>query len=113
MYIAEVIKHLERRCKERGLRFAVRPPTDEERLTHTERRLGVHFPEQLKTFYHHYNGLKIDTPYLAILSLDELEFTEPNLLHFAIIDHDHRLSFDTSCLNNAGQWNIVANESGY
>lgn len=113
MHISDIANHLARRRRERGLKFTLGPPADQELVAFTEHRLGVHFPAQVHVFYSHYNGLKIDEPRIEILSLDELKFIGPNLLHFVTIDHDHQLSFDTSHLNEAGQWSILTNESGY
>ena len=73
-----------------------------------ERRLGIVFPAQVKQFYRHYNGLWVEDPPLEVLPVERIAFIRPQLLHFATVDRDHRLCFDVSHTNEAGQWDIVS-----
>ena len=107
MQIEDVAKHLERRQRDRGLRYRIGPPAEEWRIADAERRLGLEFPAQVRKFYGHYDGLHVESPPLDICSIDMLTFVAPTMLRFAIIDNDHQLCFDVSSLNAAGQWTIV------
>ena len=79
-------------------------------MAKAEQRLGAQFPPQVRSFYQHYDGLRVEEPQLEILSVDEMEFAAPNLLHFATLDGRHRLHFDTANINAAEQWNIVTSD---
>jgi hypothetical protein len=69
--------------------------------------LGVSFPAQVKSFYQHHNGLRVDEPQIEILPIECLDFAFPNRLHFATLDSNHHLYFDVSKINDADQWDIV------
>ena len=113
MYLYDVAKHLKRHEVERGLVHDLGSPADEHELASAEQRLEVTLPFQVREFYRHYNGLSVEHPPLVVLSLDQLTFLEPNALHFSTFDRIHRLCFDVSHLNNAGQWNVFDFESRY
>ena len=75
-------------------------------ISGTEHRLGVTFPEQVRTFFSNYNGLRVEDSFLRILALEDLRFPHSDLLQFASVG-DEKIFFDVSHLNAAGQWDIV------
>ena len=112
MQIEHLIQRLERLSRERQLKFSVGDGASVEEIAHTEHRLGLKFPEQVKLFYRSLNGLVVEEPSLRIVELKGLEFVSPAMLHFARFDGRHRMFFNVSGINDAGQWDILA-EDGY
>lgn len=72
-----------------------------------EQSLAVVFPSQVRDFYQFYNGLRVEEPHLEILSIEEIRYQKAPLLHFATVNREHQVCFDTSRINEAGQWDIV------
>jgi hypothetical protein len=98
-----------------GLVYTIGAPSSESTIADAEQRLALRFPKQVVDFYTAYNGLRVEEPQIEILTVERLEYLTENsssLLHFATVDHLHKVYFDTSHINVAGQWDIVAS-SGY
>jgi len=98
------------RLQKLGLGYQLAGPASEQEIVSAERRLNVSLPEQVKQFYKSYDGLRVHDRQLEILSVAKLNLTSPDHLHFATVDFDHRLVFDVSHLNPAGQWDIKADD---
>jgi cell wall assembly regulator SMI1 len=99
-------------AEQRGLNYFLSAPASDEEIQRAERRLDVFFPEQVKRFYRSFNGLRVDDPQIEVLPVERLNFTSSNRLHFTTLDASHSLYFDVSHLNEAEQWDILA-EDGY
>ncbi|HEU4766157.1 MAG TPA: SMI1/KNR4 family protein [Pyrinomonadaceae bacterium] len=105
--------HLEQvslRLQKLELDYQLAGPASEREILGAERRLNVTLPKQVKQFYESYDGLRVHDPHLEILSVAKLNLTSSDHLHFATVDFDHRLVFDVSHLNPAGQWDIKADD---
>jgi hypothetical protein len=113
LYFPHVLNRLGRRAELAGLRLDVGQPASPTAIAAAAARLGVSFPPEVATIYSHADGLTIEDPDLEVLPIERLAFVAPNRLHFATAGGRHRLCFDTSALNAAGQWTVVAAESGY
>ena len=88
--------------------YSLEKGANDKEIIETEKDLHISFPPQVKLFYEAYNGLIVKNPKLEIYSISKLQFTESGKLEFAIINEIHPLFFDTTSLNHAGEWNIVA-----
>lgn len=99
---------LEKLSELQDLAYSLGRQASELELEQAEKKLGVLFPSQVKLFYRNYNGLHVETPAVEVLPIDALRFIFPERLHFATFDSSHRLCFDTSHTNEAGQWDILA-----
>jgi hypothetical protein len=95
-----------------GLKYRLAPGASSGAIDAAEQRLAVTFPEQVRRFYESYDGIEVLDPPFKLYALDELERAGP-LLEFCLCDCVHRLAFDTSEINNAGQWFIVNAETNY
>jgi hypothetical protein len=113
MHLENIAGHLEQRAATRGLHYILGLPAAPEARVEAEARLGVALPTQVAQFYQHYDGLRVENPPLELLSLAHLTFVAPHRLHFATVDGQHIVCFETSALNTAGQWNIVTQASNY
>lgn len=72
-----------------------------------QEKLNVIFPEQILDFYKTCNGIVFPEPFLEIYSLGQMCFIEKNsYLKFCVINKEEVICFDTSSLNEAGQWFI-------
>ncbi len=107
MELEQIARQLERRAQQRGLHYWLGPPAPEAAIAHAEQQLGVVFPAQINRFYRHYNGLRVEAPFLEVLPLEQLALTNKPRLHFAVIDHAQHLYFDISHRNAADQWDII------
>ena len=110
MQIEHFALQFEKLSKLRDLRYSLGKPTLEVDASQAEEKLGVSFPAQVSLFYRHLNGLHVEEPPLEILPIEQLNFVFPNRLHFATLDGNRRLYFDTSKINAAEQWNVVAED---
>jgi hypothetical protein len=85
----------------------IKPPATFVDISIAEERLHVKFPEQVVNFYQTCNGVRFPCPFLKILSLDEMQFVEgKSLLKFCLLAQGEEICFDTSSVNEAGQWFI-------
>jgi hypothetical protein len=107
MLIEAVQHHLERRRNGRGLKCSIRTGATDADIADVELKLGVQFPEQVVRFYRYYDGIRVEHPSLEIRPLHNIAFVSPSRLHFATVNNDRPLCFDTTCLNDAGQWDII------
>lgn len=112
MYLEHVARKFERLQQHRGINSSLGKPASENLISQVENNLGVSFPAKVAAFYKRFNGLLVEDPHMEILPIEQLSFVSPNRLHFATFDHSNRVFFDTSQINDAEQWNIVA-EDGF
>jgi hypothetical protein len=112
MQLEHFALQLEKLSQQCGINYSLGEPASEDDISQAEEKLGVSFPSKVSLFYKSFNGLRVENPQLEVLPIEQLNFVFPNRLHFATIDGKHRLYFDTSQINVAGQWNILA-EDGY
>lgn len=112
MYLEHVARKFERLQWQRGIISSLGNPASENLISQVENNLGVSFPTKVAVFYKHFNGLRVQDPRVEILPVEQLKFVFPNRLNFATFDHSNRVFFDTSQINEAGQWNILA-EDGF
>jgi hypothetical protein len=87
-------------------------PATVEELKETAARLGIAFTSRAKDLYLAFNGLETSNPALEILSLDKLILTD-KLLHFATFDYSVKICFDSSYINDAGEWSILNSQTNY
>ncbi len=92
-----------------GLKFSLGAPASESEIAAVEQRLGLVMPTQIRSFYLHYNGLKVDDPRVDVFRIEHLVFSLPNRLEFALLGDSH-LYFDVSGINEANQWDIVTTD---
>jgi cell wall assembly regulator SMI1 len=107
------LEHMVQNLEKRGVEYALGQPASDIQVAQAEERLNLKFPEQIRLFYEHYNGLSVKDPPLEVLELNQLNFISPHFLHFATFDHQHQVCFDISHLNDAEQWFIVSATDGY
>ena len=112
MYLEHVARKFERLQQQRGIVSSFGEPATETLISQVENNLGVSFPAKVTLFYNHFNGLHVEDPHVDIFPIEQMRFLFPNRLHFATFDHSNRVFFDTSQINDAGQWNILA-EDGF
>ena len=112
MQLEHFALQLEKLSQQCGLNYSLGNAAPEDNISQAEEKLGVSFPSKVLLFYRSFNGLRVENPQLEVLPIEQLNFVFPNRLHFATVDGKHRLYFDTSQINVAGQWNILA-EDGY
>lgn len=110
MNLDDLSIRLQKLSAQSGLDYRLADPASGGDISSAESRLGVMLPAQVRLFYQSYNGLYVRDPYLKVLPLGGLEFSRPRRLHFTTLDEERHLYFDVSQINNAGQWNIVADE---
>src|SRR5262249_21750042 len=103
MHLEQFPSRLQKLSEQRGLRYSLAGAASPEGIARAEQRLGVSFPEQVKLFYRRFNGLRVDDPRLEVFPVEQLNFAPPPRLHFATLDGNHRLHFDVSRINEAGQ----------
>lgn len=106
MHLHDFQREFVKRAQRIGLNYDVWPGASDEQLQATEQRLDVTFHEQIRRFYSFCNGFVVRNPHFEVLPLEELEFIQANLIHICTVDHCHQLCFDTSELNEQGQWFI-------
>ena len=105
--------HFIRNLKKRGnIQTEIGLPSSCDQIKEIESKLGVNFPEQVKLFYSACNGLKTNDPALEIKPLSELVIEQAKI-EFAVFNKQHSLSFDLSCINEAGQWDIINSKTEF
>src|SRR5258706_1956456 len=110
MLLDEIPLRFKNLSSHRELRYSLANPASDPNIVQAEQRLGILFPQQVRSFYQHYDGLRVDDPPLEILAVDQITSSSPNRLHFATIDGSHHLHFDISKVNAAEQWDIVTTD---
>jgi hypothetical protein len=103
---------LEELARRKGVEYELGVPISEEEMREVEVFLGVTFPEQVRMFYRNFNGFSVKNPRLEILPIEKLIRDSAGRLLFATMEHGRLIYFETSRTNQAGQWDIVA-ENGY
>jgi hypothetical protein len=107
MHLEQLRSSFERRQQRGNFVYSIQAAASIEDISNAQKRLSVEFPSQVKMFYQCANGLRVDDPPLEIFPLDRLHRTSSTLVQFATLDGRHQLVFDTSHLNEAGQWSIL------
>jgi len=108
-----LIEHLEQNLAKRDLDFEIRPGATPDDLTNVETRLNRTLPAQVRFFYESMNGLVVREPSLELFPVDDWRFHSENRLVFALVDGSQEIVFDTSSLNQADQWMILAADSDF
>jgi cell wall assembly regulator SMI1 len=104
------LESIKANLEKRSLQAEVRPAATETLIKAAEERIGKPLPNQVRLFYSFMNGLRVETPPLEILRIEELAPLDQSLVHFATADGTHRICFDCSRTNDADQWDIVSAE---
>lgn len=107
------IEHFIGNLSKRPIKVRVGAPCGREALDAASARLGAPLPEQLCSFYLHVNGLDVADPALQVLPIEELRRSGDGLIRFATLDHCHHLALDSENSNEAGQWSVVSEATGY
>lgn len=89
-----------------GLVYRIAPGASPGALAAAESRLGLALPPQVRQFYSAFYGIEIVDPPFKLYAIADANLQGP-LLEFCVCGHVHRLAFDTSSINAAGQWFIV------
>ncbi|MFP2958324.1 hypothetical protein ACLEPN_10910 [Myxococcus sp. 1LA] len=111
MRVEEFRRALDKRSASRGLAVVFQPPASSEALQALSERLGGPLPFQVELFLRAHDGLIVREPALSILPC--AEWTHVGcFMHFATVDGQHRLGFDTGRRNDADQWDIVHVDTG-
>ena len=76
-----------------------------------QERLGETLPDHVINFYKSCNGLSVNSK-LEIYDIGKLK-KSGHIIEFANFNEKHRVGFDISYINDAGQWSIVNVESKY
>ena len=113
MHLDDFGREFEKRAEKRGLAYELRPPATHAQLATAQRRLAVTFHEQIIRFYSFCDGFEVVEPHFSVNSLHDLDYIDRHLIHLATVDNCHRFAFDTSEMNEAGQWFIVNATTGY
>ena len=113
MQIEHVKLNFERKSEALGFEYALFKPASADDLLETETRFGVNIPEIVKLFYKNYNGLEVYNPKLLLFPLKEWAPKSNDLIHFATVNEEHHLCFDTLKLNKANQWSILNCKTNY
>jgi len=113
MNIEHLKINLEKRCLKERLIYEICSPVPEAVLDSIEKKLNKVLPSQIRMFYKHYNGLIVIDPFLEILPIEKLEINSEQKIYFARVAESHKLCFDASHYNDAGQWNILNQQSYY
>jgi hypothetical protein len=112
MNIDHLENNFDKRRLKKNLQYYLNEPASEENISKAEFRLDVTFPDQVKLFYRHHNGLIVKAPPIEILNIEKLYKTTDYIV-FALVDERNKLCFDCSRINEADQWDIVSYDSGY
>lgn len=113
MQIEHVKINFERKSATAGFTYILFEPAGTDDLSEVEKRFKVSIPDAVKIFYTHYNGLEVHDPNLSVFPIQEWAPQANNLIHFATVNDEHHLCFDTSNVNQANQWTILNCETGY
>lgn len=113
MHTDHLVKNFKERAQKKGMHYHLGNPASVEDIEQTQERLKITFPSQVKMFYQTVNGVQVKDPHLDIYCLNDIEIDESGKIHFATFDQKHRICFDTTTINNAGQWDIVNMDTGF
>jgi hypothetical protein len=87
--------------------YTLNPRSTSTDLESAELRLSASLPADIATFFHRFNGCLVPNPHVEILPLNLWTRASDSLVQFAWVDFSATLCFDTLCINDAGQWDIV------
>ncbi len=113
MDIVHFKSNLEKRALKNALVIHLNDPASNEDILRAENRLSIGFPQQIKMFYQHYNGVSLEDPHLEVLPLNELGYQSEGKIYFASFDNSVKVCFEINRLNEAKQWDIVNCENGF
>lgn len=108
MHLEQLPSRFSKLSQKRQLKYFLGNPASDEEVKRAERKLGLVFPAQVRSFYCSFNGLQVEEPQLEMLPVERLNFSMPNRLHFATLNGIEHLYFDGSRINEAEQWDIIA-----
>jgi len=106
------IEHFDKNLKNLNLDYRLNPGATDDEINVVQDRLGINIPEQVWMFYKSMNGLFVEHPRLEIFDLSNLELKDSKVI-FSEFDGKHKIAFSTNTINDAQQWDIVNNETGY
>jgi hypothetical protein len=112
MKLEEFETNLNNSAEQSEVQHTLNPAATEQQILDAEKRLGK-LPKQVRLFYSHFNGLLIRQPFLEILSLERLNKDQNGKVPFCTFGGEATLCFDTTKLNEAGQWTIENYKSQY
>ena len=112
MRLEHIKQALDNRRDATGLKATLNPAATANALEMVEARIRHRLPDQVRLFYSNYNGLTVDDPPFEILPVENLSVDDKSRIHFATADHVHRICFDCSHGNEAGQWDIIESATG-
>lgn len=103
---------LRRRANASGLKYELHAP-----MTRVDPAVALFdirdsVPGSLVEFYRFCNGFHVASPHLDVFGLDALQ-RDGDFLEFAIFDRSHCVAFDTTELNDAGEWDIINPATGF
>lgn len=102
------------RAKQKFPDSIINPPATSMDVLSAEKRLHIKFPKQVVNFYQTCNGIRFSFPFLEVLPLDQIHFTEKkSYLKFCSLAEGEEICFDTSIVNEAGQWFIKSLNNDY
>jgi len=106
-FISDFRSALKKREDKNNLSYDIKIETDNA-LESIESLVGSHIPRSAKEMYTAFNGVYIYKPRsFELLNTIDIELFDNRYLIFALMDKEVRICFDTSCINNAGEWDII------
>ncbi len=111
MLVEQVERKLTKRAEKSGLVFSLGTSVEASQLRSVESALGLSLPAQVESFYRAHDGLTVEEPALVVFRTQDLK-RRGDLLRFATFDGEHHVAFDVGHTNEAGQWDIVCEETG-
>ena len=83
-----------------------------EDIAEAESKLGLEFPKEVVSLYQSFNGLSVEKPMLKIHCIKDLA-NSAGLIEFAVFNGSEPVAFNSSKINQAGQWSIVNADTGF
>jgi hypothetical protein len=76
--------------------------------------MNFDFPENVLFILKNLKSITINHPRLFYFySMCDVKILENNYLHFALLNDNQQICFDTSKINSAGEWDIINYENKY
>lgn len=101
-----------RRSETRSIEYELRSPKDGSQVAVELSRLVPDWPTPILEFYQFCDGFHIRNPHLEVHPIAWLRI-DRTTIPFGTFDNQHRVAFDLSSINVAGQWDIVNPETGF
>ncbi len=103
---------LRRRANASGLKYELHTPMAHADLAVALSAIHDSVPDSLLEFYGFCNGFRVSSPHLDVFGAKVLQ-KDGELVKFAIFDQSNCVAFDTSQLNDAGEWDIINLATGF